>query len=115
MVTVSGPVRTVYIGAQWAVDGSGNLVGKGDLAAQTEQILRNIDVCLEAVAARPEDLIHLSVYVAQGQDMRPAIEAGMRWWGGRPNPPMNNVMYVAGFYPPDFLIGIEATAVVPLE
>jgi enamine deaminase RidA (YjgF/YER057c/UK114 family) len=115
MVTVSGPVRTVYIGAQWAVDGSGNLVGKRDIAAQTEQILKNIDACLEAVAAQPEHLIHLSIYVAQGWDMQPAIEAGMRWWGGRPNPPMNNVMYVAGFYPPDFLISIEAIAIVPLE
>ena len=113
MVTVSGPVRTIYIGAQWAVDKDGNIVGKGDIAAQTEQILKNIDACLEAVAAQLEHVIHLSIYVAQGQDMRPAIEVGMRWWGGRPNPPMNNGMYVAGFYPPDFLISIEAIAVVP--
>ena len=113
MVTVSGPVKTVYIGAQWAVDGNGAIVGKGDIAAQTEQIFKNIEACLEAAGARPEHLIHWSIYVADGQDMRPAFEVGMRWWGGRANPPMNNVMYVAGFYPPDFLISIEAIAVVP--
>jgi enamine deaminase RidA (YjgF/YER057c/UK114 family) len=113
MVTVSGPVRTIYIGAQWAVDKDGNIVGKGDIGAQTEQILKNIDACLEAVGAQLEHVIHLSIYVAQGQDMRPAIEVGMRWWGGKPNPPMNNVMYVAGFYPTDFLISVEAIAVVP--
>ena len=55
----------------------------------------------------------LAIFVAEGQDMRPAIEVGMRWWGRQPNPPMNNVMYVSGFYPPDFLISIEAVAVVP--
>jgi enamine deaminase RidA (YjgF/YER057c/UK114 family) len=115
MVTVSGPVKTVTIGAQCAVDGDGKIVGKGDLAAQTEQVLKNIEACLEAAGAGPEHLIHWSIYVAAGQDMRPAFEVGMRWWGGRPNPPMNNVMYVAGFYPPDFLISIEAIAVVPLE
>ncbi len=114
MVTVSGPVQAVYIGAQTAVDEGGNIVGKGDLAAQTEQILRNIDACLVAAGARPEHLIHWSIYVAEGQDMRPAFEAGLRWWGNRPNPPMNNVMYVSGFWPPDFLISIEAVAVVPL-
>src|SRR5512136_975817 len=114
MVTVSGPVKAVYIGAQTAVDEAGNIVGKGDLAAQTEQILRNIAACLEAAGARPEHLIHWSIYVAEGHDMRPAFEAGMRWWGNRPNPPMNNVMYVSGFWPPDFLISIEAVAVVPL-
>jgi enamine deaminase RidA (YjgF/YER057c/UK114 family) len=112
-VTVEGPVKTVYIGAQTAVDGSGAIVGKGDIGAQTVQILKNIEACLEAAGARPEHLIHWSIYVAAGQDMRPAFEAGMRWWGARPNPPMNNVMYVAGFWPADFLISIEAVAVVP--
>ncbi len=112
-VTVSGPVKTIYIGAQVAVDHDGTIVGRGDIAAQTVQILRNIAVCLEAAGAAPEHLIHWSIYVAAGQDMRPAFEAGMRWWGNRPNPPMNNVMYVAGFWPPDFLISIEAIAVVP--
>lgn len=115
MVTVSGPVKTVYIGAQVAVDRDGNIAGKGDIAAQTEQIFKNIGICLEAASARPEHLVHWSIYVAQGQDMRPAFEAGLRWWGSRPNPPMNNVMYVAGFSPADFLISIEALAIVPLE
>ncbi len=113
MVTVSGPVKTVYIGAQVAVDREGDLIGKGDIAAQTRQILKNIDACLEAAGAKPEHLIHWSIYVAEGQDMRPAFEAGMQWWGDRPNPPMNNVLYVSGFLPADFLISIEATAVVP--
>ena len=113
MVTVSGPVKTVYIGAQVAVDREGNIIGKGDIAAQTQQILKNIDACLEAAGARPEHLIHWSIYVAEGQDMRPAFEAGMRWWGNRSNPPMNNVLYVSGFFPVDFLISIEAIAVVP--
>ena len=115
MVTVSGHVTTVYIGAQVAVDKNGIIIGKGDIAAQTEQILKNIDACLESAGAKPEHLIHWSIYVASGQDMRPAFEVGMRWLGARPNPPMNNVMYVAGFYPSDFLISIEAIAVVPLE
>ncbi len=114
MVTVTGPAKAVYIGAQTAVDVDGNIVGKGDLGAQTEQILKNIDACLVAAGARPEHLIHWSIYVAEGQDMRPGFEAAMRWWGNRPNPPMNNVMYVSGFWPSDFLISIEAVAVVPL-
>jgi enamine deaminase RidA (YjgF/YER057c/UK114 family) len=113
MVTVSGPVKTVYIGAQFAVDGAGNMIGKGDIGAQAQQILKNIDACLQAARAKAEHLIHWTIFVAQGQDMRPAIEVGMRWWGNRPNPPMNNVAYVAGFFPADFLISIEATAVVP--
>src|SRR5512136_231852 len=74
MVTVSGPVKTIYIGAQVAVDKDGKIVGKGDIAAQTGQILKNIQACLEAAGAKPEHLIHWSIYVAAGQDMRPAFE-----------------------------------------
>ena len=115
MVTVSGPVKTVYIGAQNAVDGQRNIVGKGNIAAQTEQVLKNIDVCLAAAGARREHIVSWGIYVADGQPITPAFEVGMRWWGDRPNPPLNNVMFVSGFSPPDFLISIEAIAVIPLE
>jgi len=115
VVTVSGPVKTVYIGAQTAVDGKGNIVGKGDVAAQTAQILKNIEACLEAAGAKVEHLISWNIYVTEGQDMRPAFEVGMRWWGNRPNPPANNVMFVSGFWPADFLLSIEAIAIVPQE
>jgi len=38
VVVASGPVKTVYIGGQDAVDISGTIVGKGDFKAQTEQV-----------------------------------------------------------------------------
>src|SRR3989442_13009006 len=83
VVTVTGPVKTVYIGAQNSVDGNRNIVGKGDIATQTEQILKNIDICLKAAGARKEHLISWNIYVAQGQDMRTAFEQEMRCWGNR--------------------------------
>ena len=113
VAVVTGQVKTVYIGAQNAVDGERNIVGKGDVAAQTEQILKNIDICLEAAGARREHIVSWAIYVAEGQRIEPAFEVGMRWWGGRPNPPLNNVTFVSGFQPNDFLISIEAIAVVP--
>ena len=39
---VSGSVRTIYIGGQDAVDVEGNIVGIGDIAVQTEQVLQNL-------------------------------------------------------------------------
>lgn len=114
VVTVTGPVKTIYIGAQNSVDGDRNIVGKGDIGAQTEQILRNIDICLKAAAASREHLISWNIYVAEGQDIRPAVEAGMRWWGDKNPPPLNNVIFVSGFLPADYLISIDAIAVVPL-
>jgi len=113
-VVVSGPAKTIYIGMQNAVDASRSIVGKGDIAAQTEQTLKNLQACLEAAGARPEHLIQWTIYVAQGQSIQAAFEVGQRWWGDRPNPPANTVILVPAFVPPDWLIGIEAIAVVPV-
>jgi enamine deaminase RidA (YjgF/YER057c/UK114 family) len=47
------------------------------------------------------------------QTVQAPFEAAMRWWANRPNPPANTVVYVSSLVPPQFLIGIEAVAVVP--
>jgi enamine deaminase RidA (YjgF/YER057c/UK114 family) len=113
VVAVSGPVRTVYVGMQNAVDASRTIVGRGDIAAQAEQVLKNVETCLTAAGAGPEHLVQWTIYVAQGHPIMPAFAAFQRWWGDRPNPPVNSVQIVPEFVPPDFLLGIDAVAVVP--
>jgi enamine deaminase RidA (YjgF/YER057c/UK114 family) len=113
-IAVSGAVRTVYIGAQLAQDAGGNLVGPGDVAAQTAQALKNFDACLEAAGATKEHVISLTVHVTQGQDMMAAAMVGIEWWGRRPKPPVNSVNFVAGFFPPDYVVSIEGIAIVPI-
>jgi enamine deaminase RidA (YjgF/YER057c/UK114 family) len=112
-VVVSAPAKTVYIGMQNAVDASGTIVGAGDIAAQTEQTLKNLQACLEAAGVGPEHLIQWTIYVAHGQSIQAAFAVGQRWWGNRSNPPANSVVLVPAFVPSDFLIGIEAIAVAP--
>ena len=113
VVVVTGPVKMVYVGMQNAVDGSRNIVGRGDIAAQAEQTLKNVATCLEAAGAKPEHIIHWDIYVVQGQPAQPGFEVFQRWWGNRPNPPANSVIFVPSFSPPDFLLGIAAVAAVP--
>jgi enamine deaminase RidA (YjgF/YER057c/UK114 family) len=111
-IAVPGPVKTLYIGLQFAQDVDGNVVGRDDIAAQTVRALQNFEACLEAAGASREQVVRLGVYVTQGQDMMAAAQAGMQWWGRTPNPPTNSVMFVAGFFPPEFLVAIEGIAVV---
>ncbi len=113
VVTVTGPVKMVYVGMQNAVDGSRNIVGRGDIAAQTAQVLKNLATCLEEAGAKPEQIIHWDIYVTVGQPIQPAFEVFQRWWENRPNPPANSVIFVPIFTPPDFLVGIAAVAAVP--
>ena len=69
VVVVEGPVRTVHVGGQNAVDGSGNIVGKGDVAAQTEQVLANLWAALAAGGAGPEHVVKWNVLVVEGESL----------------------------------------------
>lgn len=112
MVVLPANARTAIIGGQNAIDRDGNIVGKGDLAAQTRQALKNLLACLDAVNAGVEDLVQVKIHILAGQDLRAAFGAWMEVWGQRSDPPAVTVLFVAGLAHPDYLIEIEATAVL---
>ena len=113
VAVVSGSVRTIYIGGQDAVDAEGNIVGIGDLAAQTEQVLRNLRTALTAAGAEPEHVVKWNVLVVEGQDFASGYAAFQQVWGDRPNPPVITAALVNGLAHPDFLVEMDAIAVVP--
>jgi enamine deaminase RidA (YjgF/YER057c/UK114 family) len=113
VVVVTGPVKTVYVGGQDAVNASGAILGKGDLKAQTEQVLTNLQAALAAAGAQIEHVVKWNLYVVQGQPLRAGFEAFQRFWGKRPNPPAISMMFVTALANPDFLVEMDAIAVVP--
>jgi len=116
VAVVSGPVRTIYVGGQDAVDADGNVVGVGDLAAQTAQILRNIKVALAAAGAGPQHVIKWQVFVVEGQDFASGYSAFQTEWGAQPGPPpLITAATVKGLARPEYLVEMDAIAVVPEE
>src|SRR5829696_8268157 len=113
VVVVEGNVKTVHIGGQDAINASGEIVGKGDIVAQTEQILANVRAALEAGGARPEHIIKWNIYVVEGQSLQAGFGAFQRAWPETPNPPSITGVFVSGLAHPDFLVEIDAVAVVP--
>jgi enamine deaminase RidA (YjgF/YER057c/UK114 family) len=113
VVAVTGPGKTIYIGGQDAVDAPGTIIGKGDIKAQVEQVFKNLQTALEASGAGLEHIIKWNIYIVQRQPLRPAFEASQKIWGDRPNPPAISVMFVAGLANPEFLVEVDAIAVVP--
>ena len=113
IAVVSGSVRTIYVGGQDAVNADGTIVGIGDIATQTEQVLRNLRTALAAAGAGPEHVVKWSVLIVDGQDFRPGYAAFQRIWGDRPNPPVITAAVVTGLAHPDFLVEMDAIAVVP--
>jgi enamine deaminase RidA (YjgF/YER057c/UK114 family) len=110
---VSGPVRTIYVGGQDAVDAEGEIVGRGDLAVQTRQIMRNIEIALAAGGAGFEHVVKFTVLVLEGQDLRAGFGAFQAIVGERPDPPLVTAAFVAALAHPDFLVEVDAIAVVP--
>jgi enamine deaminase RidA (YjgF/YER057c/UK114 family) len=113
VAVVSGRVRTIYIGGQDAVDPAGNIVGIGDLAAQTAQVLHNLHTALAAAGAGPEHVVKWTVLVVEGQDLAAGYAAFQRVWGDHPHPPVITAAVVKGLAHPDFLVELDAIAVVP--
>jgi enamine deaminase RidA (YjgF/YER057c/UK114 family) len=113
VVVTSGEVKTVYVGGQNAVDDTGDVVGADDVKVQAEQIFENLETALAAAGAQLDDVVKWNVYLVQGQPPQPAFEAFQRVWGNRPNPPLITLLFVSGLAHPDYLMEIDAVAVVP--
>ena len=74
-ITVVEAGRTAYLAGQCPLDPSGVLVGPGDLDAQIDQVAANALTALEAVDARPEDVVRSVIYVVIGE----AADLGAAW------------------------------------
>ena len=114
-VAVTAPSTTVYIGMQNAVNAQGEIVGKGDIAAQVTQTLANLEACLEAAGATKADLVLMTIYLVDGQDLQTAFAPYQQWADRTAPPPANTGFYVPRLHDPDLLIGIEAIAVIPAQ
>lgn len=112
VVTHGGGLKTICVAGQAPIDAEGQVVGKGDLAAQTEQVFANVEIAVEAAGAAITDVIDWTFYLVDGQPIGPVVEAYQRLWAGRPNPPMITTLYVSSLAHPDYLFEAVTLAVV---
>ncbi len=111
-VTVRGSAKTIYIGGQNAVNAQGSLVGSGDAAAQTRQVLENIKTILTSQGATFDDVVKLNIHLAPGVDPRDGFGAFREVVGETAQPPLVTVVFVAGLANPEYLVEIDGVAVV---
>ena len=113
VVTTQGSGKTIYVGGQNAVNEKAEVVGKGDLAKQTEQVMQNLTIALESCGASFANLVKLNIHLLQGQDARIGFAVSQKFLGKIPNQPIITVLFVAGFVHPEFLVEIDAIAFIP--
>jgi len=106
--------KIVYIAGQIALDKSGNLVGKDDLRAQVQQVFENLKAAVEASGGDFHNVIKLNYYCVASVD--PAQMTVVREvrdkYVNTANPPTSTFVYVQRLVRPEWLIEVDAVAVV---
>ena len=110
-VAVDEARRVIFSAGQVCGDKDGTIVGVGDFGAQGEQVMQNLTDVLAEGGATFSDIIKVTIYVVGQEYAQPARDLCARHWD-KINPPASTLIVCAGLANPDFLIEIEAIAVV---
>jgi len=111
-IVVSQGTRRIHISGQVAWDASGHIVGKDDLKTQTVEALKNLRTAIEIAGGSLNDIVALRIYIVQSVISQSApIREGLQAFFPT-DPPVSTWIGVTSLANDDFLIEIEAEAVL---
>ena len=102
----------LFIAGQTAVDASGLVVGKGDIAVQAEQVFRNLQAVLEAAGGSFDNLVMTTTYLTDIGDRAAFSEVRARFYAAGRDVPASSLVVVQGLANREFLIEIDGIAVI---
>ncbi len=106
--------NTVYLRGQIGQDlDTRESVGAGDVEAQAEQAMANIAMLLEESGARMEDVVKVVIYLTDIRYREPVYRVMGRWLKGVF--PVSTGLVVSALARPEWVVEIDATAVIPEE
>ncbi len=108
-IVVGSPRKIIFVAGQVSLDKAGNLVGKEDVVAQTEQAFRNVQAVLKEGGCDLQDIAKLNIYVKRAEDFFKVTEARKKILGK--NFPASTLVQVGSLAYPDLLVEVEAIAV----
>jgi enamine deaminase RidA (YjgF/YER057c/UK114 family) len=112
-VVVASGQRIVHTAGQVSIDESGTLVGGDDLAEQTAQAMRNLGLALAAAGASYADIVKITTYVVGYKpEQRAVIGKARAPFFAQGKPPASTLVGVAALALPEWLVEIEAVAIL---
>ncbi len=108
VVSVEGR-RLIFVAGQLARDRDGNIVGKGNMAAQIRQVGENIKAALAAAGAGLADVVKTTTFVTDIDEFLRHVEVRMEYFGAAL--PTSSTVEVRRLSHPDFLVEVEVLAV----
>ena len=109
--------KLVHIAGQVSLDASGALVGDGDFPAQVERTFQNLKAAVEAAGGTFADVVKLNYYCVESVSAvrLPALRDIRDRFVNVEKPPVSTLVFVSRLVRPEWLIEIEATAVVRMD
>jgi len=101
--------NTVYVAGTLALNTKGELVGEGDVAAQTEQVIQNIRDVLETVGASLQDVVMMNVFLTDFNNYGAMNKVYAKYFGEKPPA---RYCVKCELVKPEFLVEIAAIAAV---
>lgn len=106
--------KTLYISGQIPLDMHMNVVGKNDMAAQTELVYENLKKVLEDAGGSMTNIVMLNVYCTDIERFDKETRGLRKKYFGDYYPAVTAVE-VKRLYHPDYMIEVEAVAVLDTE
>lgn len=102
--------KLLFVAGQTASNQAGNVVGKGDIRAQTKQVFANLKAVLEEAGGTLDDLVMTTTYITDREYREGYNEVRRGLY--KKDPPTSTLVIVKGLAHPDYLIEIAGVAVI---
>jgi 2-iminobutanoate/2-iminopropanoate deaminase len=109
-VNLSQVKRLIWVSGQIALDEHGRLIGKGNIEAQTEQCIKNVEAALKRLGGALDDVVQVTVFVKDISGLKAIHDVRLRYF--KEPYPTSTLVEVRGFVNPDALIEVNALAAV---
>ena len=113
MGVLQGDGQIVHLKGQVALDRDGNIVGEGDIRAQTTQVLDNMQTVLAGIGGTMADLFSLTQYVTDIEAYMTVGDIRTQYFA-EPYP-VTTTVQVVRLYDPDLMVEITGVAEIPQD
>jgi 2-iminobutanoate/2-iminopropanoate deaminase len=104
------PGKLVFVSGLLARNRAGEIVGRGDMRAQIRQVGENLKAALAAAGATLADLVRTQTFTTDIDEFFMHVEVRMEYFGAAL--PTSTTVEVRRLSHPDFLVEVEAIAVI---
>ena len=105
--------NVVHVAGTTATDGESKVIGVGDSGAQTEFIIQKIERALNEAGAQLSDVVRTRIYLTPGTDWEPVTAMHGKYFGDIR--PANTLLYIHALIGDDYLVEMEAEAIIQDE